>query len=261
MSDNALVSGNGCCQPNERLVARLSANIGAVRSRIAAAAIRSGRNPEAVRLVAVCKGRSVDAIRAALAAGITDLGENRVEEAVPKMAALAAVGGDSVCWHMVGHVQSRKGRAVVQAGFALIHSVDSLRLAERLSRCAVEAGRRQPILLECNVSGESSKAGFVAQTTEQWEMLMPEWERLLLLPGVQVLGLMTMAPAPEARGAPLTDPAAVFARLRQLREYAAARLPQGRWDELSMGMTDDFDAAVAEGATIVRIGRAIFDIA
>jgi pyridoxal phosphate enzyme (YggS family) len=232
----------------------LSANISKVTNRIAAAAQRAGRDPSEITLVAVTKTHSAEVVRAAAEAGLRDFGENRIEEAAPK---IAAVGRRDVRWHMIGHVQSRKAREVARAGFALVHSVDSLKLAERLSRFAAEAGRVQPVLLECNVSGEAAKEGFAAWGgPARWGTLLPEWERILALPGVQVRGLMTMAPVfPESEAA-----RPVFQRLRELRDYLRAHLPlaRGNWQELSMGMTDDFEAAIAEGATMVRIGRAIF---
>lgn len=229
----------------------IAANLAAVRGRIAHAAQAAGRLPADVRLVAVSKTRPPEAIAAALAAGQLDFGENRVEEALPKLAALAGAGAR---WHMIGHIQSRKAREVAAADFALVHSVDSLKLAERLSRAAVEAGRRVPLLLECNVSGEAAKAGFRAVTPADWEALRPTLTALLALPALDVQGLMTMAPIVPA-------PAAArpyFERLRRLRDWLAAAWPHRPWAELSMGMSDDFEAAIAEGATLVRVGRAIF---
>jgi hypothetical protein len=233
-------------------LAALSANVAKIKDRIAAAAIHAGRDPAEIALVAVTKTQPPEVVRAAAEAGLTDFGENRIEEAAPKMLAL---GGAALRWHMIGRVQSRKAGDVARAGFALVHSVDSLRLAERLSRFAAEAQRVQPILLECNVSGEASKAGFPAWGGgADWEALWPDWEKILALPGVGVRGLMTMAPIlPEADAA-----RPYFRRLREMRDAARAHLPHGEWAELSMGMTDDFEAAIAEGATTVRIGRALF---
>jgi PLP dependent protein len=230
----------------------IAANLAAVRGRIAAAAQASGRPAEAVRLVAVSKTRPPEAIAAALAAGQLDFGENRVQEALPKQAALAASGAR---WHMIGHVQSRKAREVAAAGFTLVHSVDTLKLAERLSRAAVEAAvGRVAILLECNVSGEAAKAGFRAVTGADWDALSAEIGPLLALPALDVRGLMTMAPiVPEPSAA-----RPYFVRLRQLRDRLAAAWPASPWAELSMGMSDDFEAAIAEGATLVRVGRAVF---
>ncbi|HRE29377.1 MAG TPA: YggS family pyridoxal phosphate enzyme, partial [Anaerolineales bacterium] len=155
--------------------------------------------------------------------------------------------------HMIGHVQSRKAAAVVEAGFDLIHSVDTLRLAERLSRAAQPTGRTQPVLLECNVSGEDSKSGFVAANHADWSALIDTWSTLGRLPGLSVVGLMTMAPW----GTDDETARPIFARLRELSALAQARLGLV-WPVLSMGMTDDYAGAVREGATHVRVGRAIF---
>jgi hypothetical protein len=224
--------------------ASLAANLQAVRARIAAAAQRAGRAPDEVTLVAVSKTVPAERVAAAYALGLRDFGENRVEEGLPKQAALP---GD-VRWHMIGHVQSRKAREAARQ-FALVHSVDSLKLAQRLAREAQAAGRVLPVLLEVNVSGEAAKYGFRPGATFEAEVAA-----LLALPGLRVRGLMTMAPI-------VADPdeaRPVFAALRALRAVLAARFPQADWRELSMGMTDDFEVAVEEGATLVRVGRAIF---
>ena len=229
--------------------ATIAANLAAVRARIAQAARASGRAPEAVRLVAVSKQHPPEAVAAALAAGQRDFGENRINDALPKMAALAA---SNARWHMIGHIQSRKAREVAETGFTLIHSVDTVRLAERLSQAA--GGRRLPVLLECNVSGEAAKAGFPAAAEHEWAAFREAAAQVLALPGLEVRGLMTMAPiVPEPDAA-----RPYFARLRQWRDRLAADLPGAAWAELSMGMSDDFEAAIAEGATLVRVGRAIF---
>lgn len=229
----------------------LAENIARVRARIAAAARRAGRDPAEVTLVAVTKTFSAEIVKAAADLGLMDFGENRIEEARPK---IAAVHRADVRWHMIGHVQSRKAKDVVEAGFVLVHSVDSLKLAERLSRLAGERGRAQPILLECNVSGEAAKSGFAASQAAGGEALWEAFGRILALPGVRVRGLMTMAPL----GTDHETARPFFRRLRALREEARMRWPEADWSELSMGMTDDFEGAIAEGATLVRVGRALF---
>ena len=226
-------------------------NLGRVRQRMALAARRAGRDPDEIRLVAVTKGQPLEVVRAAFEQGLRDFGENRVEEALPKMQAAAL--GPACSWHMIGHVQSRKAGDVAP-NFALVHSVDSLKLARRLDRFAGEGGRRLPVLIECNVSGEASKSGYPAQNASDCERLLPELEELVSLASLEVRGLMTMAPytaAPE-------ESREVFRRLRRLREYLAARIPSSDWGALSMGMTDDFEVAIEEGATIIRVGRALF---
>jgi hypothetical protein len=221
----------------------------AIRSRIAAASSRAGRDPAGIRLIAVTKGQPAATVREAFEAGLREFGENYLEEAGPKIRAL----DPAIAWHMIGHVQSRKAKSVA-ALFPMIHSVDSLGLAQRLSRSASEAGRPVVILLECNLAGESSKTGFPAASASAWERLFPEWEQILALPGLSTAGLMTMPPYSE--DPELSRP--VFGRLRALRELARRSLPQAEWRELSMGMSDDFEQAVEEGATMVRIGRALF---
>jgi len=236
------------------MTASLGANIENVTARIAAAAQRAGRDPSEIQLVAVTKTYPAEVVLAAAEAGLTDFGENRIEEAAPKMRAVAR---PDLRWHMIGHVQSRKAREVALAGFVLVHSVDSLKLAERLSKAAAEAERVQPILLECNVSGEAAKSGFEAfGGPGRWERLLSTFETGLKLPGVRVQGLMTMAPIVEHSEAARP----YFARLRELRDFLAAHLPAEpeTWQTLSMGMTDDFEAAIVEGATLVRVGRALF---
>ncbi len=229
----------------------IARNLVEVQDRIAAAAKRAGREPRAVRLVVVTKGRSVDEIRAAQSAGARDFGENRVEEGLTKIDALRDLA--EVTWHMIGHVQSRKAKQVVP-DFAWVHSVDRLKIARLLDQAAGAAGVRLKVFLECNVTGEMSKTGWLLAERNRWEAVLAEFERILRLAGLEVRGLMTMAPwgltAEQVRPA--------FARLAELQAFARARLGV-EWAELSMGMTDDFEVGVEEGATTVRIGRAIFE--
>ncbi|RMF42406.1 MAG: YggS family pyridoxal phosphate-dependent enzyme [Anaerolineae bacterium] len=221
----------------------------AVRARIAEAALRAGRSPQDVQLVVVTKGHPVEAIREAVQAGARTLGENYVEEALPK---LAALGEARLSWHMIGHVQSRKARLVAE-NFAWVHSLDRLKLARRLHVIADAQGKRLPVLLECNVSGEASKFGWPAWDEAAWPALCESLREVLTLPGLEVRGLMTMAPY-------AADPEAarpVFRRLRRLRDYLREVFPETQWQHLSMGMSGDFEIAIEEGATIVRIGTAI----
>jgi pyridoxal phosphate enzyme (YggS family) len=196
-------------------------------------------------------------VAAAYAAGICDFGENRVEEAREKIPAVQDLISlpDRPRWHMVGHVQRRKARTAV-ALFDLVHSVDSLRLAQRINRLAEEGGKVIPVLLEVNVSGEASKYGFdLAAAGEQtWAAFIADVEQILTFPHLRPCGLMTMAPI-------VADPEQArpfFVALRTLRDDLSRRFPHTDWGELSMGMTDDFEVAIEEGATMVRIGRAIF---
>jgi pyridoxal phosphate enzyme (YggS family) len=218
-------------------------NLPRVREAIEGAARRVGRGEGEVTLVGITKAHPPDAIRAALAAGLRDVGENRIEELEEKVSIL---GRDAVTWHMVGHLQSRKARRAV--GLCdLLHSVDTLKLARRLSGFAQEEGVRLSALVEVNLSGEEAKAGF--DPGEAVEAI----HAMLELPGIQVEGLMTMAPFVNdekvLRG--------VFSGLRDLHEECK-RLPEYRGSELSMGMTNDFELAVEEGSTMVRIGTALF---
>ncbi|MBL7066084.1 MAG: YggS family pyridoxal phosphate-dependent enzyme [Anaerolineae bacterium] len=233
-------------------------NLTRVQEHIAEAALRAGRDPAEVTLVAVAKTFPPEAVIAAYQAGVRHFGENRVEEGVAKIPAVhAAISGPRPAWHMVGHVQSRKAKAVV-AHFDYVHSVDRPRIARRLSRFAQEAGRTLPVLLECNVSGEESKFGFDLQNWEHDEARQKAFfavvEEILALPALAVQGLMTMAPF-------VADPETVrpvFASLRALLETLREHFPAHDWRHLSMGMTGDFEVAIEEGATMVRIGRAIF---
>ncbi|MGQ9598700.1 MAG: YggS family pyridoxal phosphate-dependent enzyme [Anaerolineae bacterium] len=225
----------------------------AVQERIVAAARRAGRDADEVCLVAVTKGQPPERIWAAYELGVRHFGENRVEEAEAKADRLPP----DITLHMIGHVQSRKAERVVSL-FQMVHSVDSVKLARRLDLKSAGRAAPLPILLEFNLSGEESKYGFRA---DQWahdkarkEELFRAIEEIVTLPHLQIQGLMTMAPivANPEQARP------VFARLRQLRDELAAAFPQVYWHHLSMGMTDDFEVAIEEGATLVRIGRAIF---
>ena len=219
-----------------------------VMERIARAAARSGRAAQAVRVVAVTKAQPLPVVAAAIEAGLTRLGENYVEEALEKMAAF----GPNLEWHMIGHLQRRKAREAASR-FAMVHSLDSLALAQRLNRMAGEGGQRLAVLLECNISGEASKFGLAAHSSGERAGLVPEVGEILSLPNLSVQGLMTVAPigpSPEAARP-------VFTGLRGLRDWLCTELGQPAWPELSMGMSDDYEVAVEEGATLVRIGRAL----
>ena len=219
---------------------------------MAAAARRAQRSPDEITLVAVSKTVPLALIAEAAHAGQIDFGENRLEELVEKVDAAAAAGLGTIRWHAIGTIQSRKTKLAL-GPLALIHAVDRLRIAQRLSRQAAEAGKTLDVLLEVNVSGEESKHGFSPASLQS---ALPE---LLELPALRYCGLMTMAPfvadSEEARP--------FFRELRCLledvrRAYPAARHPQATWSHLSMGMTADFEVAIEEGATIIRVGTAIF---
>jgi pyridoxal phosphate enzyme (YggS family) len=230
------------------LTQRIEANLARIRGDLARAAERSGRREGDVRLVAVTKTVGMDEIVALVALGVTDLGENRVEQLVPRAAEAARAGLD-VRWHMIGHLQRRKVRDLLPLG-ATVHGVDSLRLLEEIDqRAAAAAIGPVAVLLEVNVSGEAQKYGLAPD--EVSEVL----GRAADLPGVDVRGLMTMAPLSD--DAEAARP--VFRTLRQLRDRLNAETPCRRpLAELSMGMSQDYAVAVEEGATLVRIGTALF---
>lgn len=222
----------------------IAENLAAVRRRIEAAARRVGRDPAEVRLVAVSKTVSVERLREAVAAGQLLFGENYLQEARPKIATL----GEGVTWHFVGHLQSRKAKGVVEL-FDLIHSVDRLKLAQALEEAAARLGKIQDILIQVNLSGEESKSG---ASPEEVADLLAEVGKM---PHLRVLGLMTMPPW-------FADPEQVrpyFRALRELRDrLRELRVAGTALPELSMGMSGDFEVAVEEGATLVRVGTAIF---
>jgi pyridoxal phosphate enzyme (YggS family) len=215
-------------------VSTVAERLALVQERVTRAAERAGRSPTEVTIVAVSKLFPTQTIEEAAAAGIVHIGENRVQEAAAKIPALRHL---PVTWHMIGHLQTNKAKTALDL-FDIIQSVDSLRLAEALSR---RAERPIPVLLEVNVAGEASKFGLSPQEVPQTA------EAIARLPHLDMRGLMTMAPL-------VSDPEEVrpvFRELRRLRDALGLA-------ELSMGMTDDFEVAIEEGATLVRIGRAIF---
>ena len=222
----------------------ISENVRLVFERIRRATQLSGRPAGSVRLVAATKSVGLDQIREGITAGLTILGENRLQEALPKIEALRR---DPVQWHFIGHLQRRKVRSVVGV-FDLIQSVDSVELAEEIDRRAQEAGLTQAVLLEVNLEGEATKAGFLP---DELAGAMPS---LGALPHVAVKGLMAIPP-------PTSDPEQARPYFRRLRKLALrlSRQPISTISlkELSMGMSNDYHVAVAEGATMVRVGTAI----
>ncbi len=222
----------------------IAANIKAIRQRMAAAAVRCQREPDSIKLLAVTKTVSAARVNEAIAAGIAAFGENYVQEAKEKIAAI----DKRVEWHMIGYLQTNKVKYVVNL-FDYIHSVDRLELAREINRRAASTGRKMNILVEINVSGENTKSGI--PMVHAMELI----KAISSLENLSVKGLMTMPPYsdnPES-----SRP--YFSELKSLQKKIINEgIPGIRMDELSMGMTDDFEIAVEEGATIVRIGRAIF---
>jgi pyridoxal phosphate enzyme (YggS family) len=226
----------------------LAENIAAVRERLAAAARRASRNPGDITLMGVSKTFPADAIRQAYVAGLRVFGENRVQEFSAKAAALRDLPGAE--WHLIGHLQTNKAVKAVEL-FDTVDSVDSLRAAEKLNTLAASAARTLPILIEINVGGEVAKNGLAPDSGELEKILQsaPHW------PSLKVRGLMTVPPYSEdSEGS-----RPYFRQLRQLRDRIAARkLPSVGTEVLSMGMSHDFEVAIEEGSTCVRVGTAIF---
>ncbi len=244
-------------------MSNLLANIDVVNQRMQAAAQRAGRKANDITLVAVTKTHPLATVIEAYQAGLRHFGENRVAEGREKVAEMAEwlsrqEGQQPPTWHLIGHLQSRQvGQTLGQ--FKLIHSVDSLKLAQRINRLA-ERDDYPPVevLLECNVSGEATKSGFGlnhwATDKNQFTTFLDDVTQMAGLDKIIIRGLMTMAPL----AADPEDTRPVFRNLAALRETLRTELPQFEWEHLSMGMTDDFEVAIEEGATIIRIGRALF---
>lgn len=225
-------------------MASIRENLSQIQDRIAVAATRAGRDPHSICLVAVSKTKPVSLILEAIDAGVTDIGENRVQEAQSKHPQIDR----PVKWHLVGHLQRNKVKQALQI-FDLIHSVDSLRLLTEIDRRAAEMNRQTEVLIQVNTSAEPSKYGLEPDQTLDFI------ESALAYPHVRVKGLMTI-------GAFLPDPEAVrpmFVSLRCLQEkILAQQFPKVEMDYLSMGMTNDFEVAIEEGANLIRVGTAIF---
>jgi len=226
----------------------ISDNIAAVRERIAAAAQRAGRTPKDIALMAVTKTFPAPVIREAHAAGLRLFGENRVQEFAAKAGALADLAAAK--WHMIGHLQTNKASKAAEL-FGTVDSVDSVRLAEKLDAAARDLGKKLPVLIEINVGGEAAKSGVAPDSRELDDILLaaPRFE------GLEFRGLMTVPPFRD-------DPESArpfFRKLRELRNAIAARkLPRIAMNVLSMGMSHDFEVAIEEGSTCVRVGTAIF---
>jgi pyridoxal phosphate enzyme (YggS family) len=214
-------------------------NLGSIRSRIAAAANRASRDVAEIKLIAVSKTHPPNVIREAIAAGVSAFGENKVQEGESK---ILAIGRNTAEWHLIGHLQSNKARKAVQL-FDVIHSVDSKNLAQRLERTCVEDGRESlPVLIQVDLAGEETKSGIAESDLPALIEFLRACERLKLI------GLMILPPF-------FDDPEATRPFFKRLREIRDDLLPGG---ELSMGMSNDFEVAIEEGATMVRVGTAIF---
>ena len=214
-----------------------------MRDHIAHTAVRAGRDPNSVMLVGATKGVDANRVRAAVAAGLREIGENRIQEALPKISAL----GPGPRWHLIGHLQRNKARPAAEH-FEVIHSIDGLATAQAVDHAAGRAGRRIAVLVEVNVAGEAMKYGVPPEAAGALVAAVGACAHLA------PVGLMTVAPMTD-------DPETVrpvFRRLRELRDRLREEGVGQGFRELSMGMSDDFEVAIEEGATMVRIGRAIF---
>jgi pyridoxal phosphate enzyme (YggS family) len=226
----------------------IAENVAHVRERIDAAARRTGRDPDEITLMGVSKTFPVECIREAYAAGLRVFGENRVQEFTEKAPALTDLSGAE--WHLIGHLQSNKAAKASEL-FGAVDSVDSVKLVEKLNAGAEKAGKTLPILIEINVGGEDAKSG-VAPGSDELEQILLAVPRLANL---QIRGLMTVPPYSENP----EDARPFFRQLREIRDGIATRqLPAITMDTLSMGMSHDFEVAIEEGSTCVRVGTAIF---
>lgn len=228
----------------------LAHNYQQVLENIANAAELANRNPEDVRLVVVTKGHPLETIERLIEIGVRDFGENRVEEAQTKISKIAASIG--VRWHMIGHLQSRKASLAAE-NFSLVHSIDRMKIANRLNNHIAPGSQPLEVLLQFNLSGEATKSGWDAVEDGQWDALCQQIEPVLSLPNLKVVGMMTMAPY----GTNPEDARPIFSKLARLRDHLARNFNALPWQELSMGMSDDYQVAVEEGATLVRVGTAV----
>jgi PLP dependent protein len=219
-----------------------------VQNEIQLALDRSGRQNERVTLVVVTKTQPAEVNRFLYELGVRDFGENRLDSAIGKMESLK--GLDGVTWHMIGNLQSRKARDMVK-NFGYFHGLDRLKIARKLN--TIQASVNIPCLLQFNVSGEASKSGWLANIEENWQDLDPDIEEILALPNIDIQGLMMMAPY----NSDVEELKIYFGRLKDLQHYFKKKFPQGNWEHLSMGMSNDYVSAIEEGATIVRVGTAI----
>ncbi|MDM8521339.1 YggS family pyridoxal phosphate-dependent enzyme [Anaerolineales bacterium HSG6] len=245
-------------------VSKLSLNIAKVQQRIKTAAERVGRNADEITLVAVTKTHPLELHLEAYNAGLRHFGENRVHEIETKIPAFAdLIDGyefDPAIWHFIGHIQSRQVATVLTSQPDILHALDSVKLAQRIERIMVREGHRHAlsVLLQCNVSGEASKSGFPLYNWQedetQLDTFVAQVEQILDLPHIMIAGLMTMAPYSDNP----EDARPVFQSLVELQEHLQWLLSTVNWHDLSMGMTSDFEVAIEEGATIVRVGRALF---
>ncbi len=235
----------------DKRISEIQRNLDDVYKRIAQAAERSGRAKEYVKLVAVTKMMPLETVRAGIEAGLHLFGENYAEQAAEKIIALTS--DTPIEWHMIGHIQSRKAETVCRH-FHMVHSLDRMKIARHLNKNAETLGKVMPVLIEVNLSGEQSKYGFEASDPSTWESLAALFGEISRQENLEIRGLMTMPPYfddPER-----TRP--IYKKLKRFQAYLMERIPNASWHELSIGTSFDFEVAIEEGATMVRIGTEIF---
>ncbi|MEN6482149.1 MAG: YggS family pyridoxal phosphate-dependent enzyme [Anaerolineaceae bacterium] len=231
---------------------RIQENLNIIKQKIDQAAKSVGRNENEIKLIAVSKAQPFNVIFAAYHLGIVVFGENYPEETLGKIYSAAEIGMD-VEWHMIGHLQSRKAKIICE-NFDYMHSLDSLKIAHKLELCLQEDDKILPVLLEFNVGGEENKYGWWAFDERKWEDFASDIEQLITYRHLEIQGIMTMPPL-------MTDPEEVrpyFVKLHKLQDFLMKRFPQANWNELSMGTSLDYEVAIQEGSTFVRIGSALF---
>ncbi len=225
-------------------------NLVQVNQNIQRVAELAGRDPASIKLVVVTKSQPVAKIIAVVEAGHRLFGENYPEETLPKILEMGKLSG--ISWHMIGHLQSRKS-GIIAEYFNMMHSLDSIRIAQKLELKLEAQGRMLPVLLEMNVGGEESKSGWKVHDESMWPTLLSDLNLIRRLPHLEICGLMTMPPwnnSPE-------ENRLYFKKMRHLRDYLQRAFPQMNLQELSMGTSQDYEVAIQEGATYIRIGRAI----
>ena len=231
-------------------VSQIKENLEEIDCRIEQAVNKAGRERSEIKVIAVTKLMPVETILAGIEAGLRDFGENYPEQAVEKISELPE--GVDITWHMIGHIQSRK-TSTVCTYFDWVHSVDRMKIARYVDRYSRESDRIMPVLIEVNISGEESKYGWRAWDEESWSDLVPDFEKIAEMSNLEIKGLMTMPPFfddPE-----LTRP--YYQRLRQLQAFLIEHLPDICWETLSIGTSFDYDIAIEEGATMVRLGTSL----
>jgi PLP dependent protein len=236
---------------NNSISNEISDNYRNLMERVKSACKKSNRPVEQVKIIAVSKYQPIEKVLAAVELGIQCFGENYPEEALPKIITIAKK--TNVEWHMIGHLQSRKASIVCQH-FSYMHSLDNIHLAEKLNNILKENGRKLPVLLEVNLAGESTKSGWTADQEDHWELLIPEFQKVLDYQNLIISGLMCIPPI----GVEKEQSRPYYKKIRKLQGYLKQNIPDIQWKELSMGTSFDFEVAIEEQATMIRIGEVLF---